>query len=71
MLIVTHEMQFARAVADRILFLEGGKLIEDAPPEEFFENPRTERAKRFLNTFTFQAVKTKKSKKETKKDEKV
>lgn len=71
MLIVTHEMQFARAVADRILFLEGGKLIEDAPPEEFFENPRTERAKRFLNTFTFQTVKTKKSKKETKKDEKV
>ena len=66
MLIVTHEMQFARAVADRILFLEGGKLIEDAPPEEFFENPRTERAKRFLNTFTFQTVKAKKSKKETK-----
>ncbi|WP_373214217.1 amino acid ABC transporter ATP-binding protein [Ruminococcus sp. 5_1_39BFAA] len=58
MVIVTHEMQFARAVADRILFLDGGKIIEDEPPEEFFENPKTERARQFLNTFTFQAVKT-------------
>lgn len=58
MVIVTHEMQFARAVADRILFLDGGKIIEDEPPEDFFENPKTERAKQFLNTFTFQAVKT-------------
>lgn len=57
MVIVTHEMQFARAVADRILFLDGGKIIEDEPPEEFFEHPKTERAKKFLNTFTFQAVK--------------
>lgn len=59
MIIVTHEMQFARAVADRILFLDGGKIIENAPPEEFFERPKTERAKQFLNTFTFQAVKNK------------
>lgn len=58
MIIVTHEMQFARAVADRILFLDGGRIIEDEPPEEFFENPKTERAKQFLNTFTFQAVKS-------------
>lgn len=57
MLIVTHEMQFAHAVADRILFLDRGKIIEDAPPEEFFVNPKTERAQQFLNTFTFQAVK--------------
>lgn len=57
MIIVTHEMQFARAVADRVLFLDGGKIIEDEPPEEFFEKPKTERAKQFLNTFTFEAVK--------------
>ena len=57
MIIVTHEMQFDRAVADRVLLLDGGKIIEDAPPEIFFENPKTERAKQFLNTFTFHAVK--------------
>ncbi|KOS64555.1 amino acid ABC transporter ATP-binding protein [Lysinibacillus agricola] len=48
MLIVTHEMGFAREVADRILFLDGGKLIEDASPEEFFTAPSTQRAKDFL-----------------------
>ncbi|EON73611.1 amino acid ABC transporter ATP-binding protein [Lysinibacillus sphaericus] len=48
MLIVTHEMGFAREVADRILFLDGGKLIEDASPEEFFSAPSTKRAKDFL-----------------------
>ena len=53
MLIVTHEMQFARAVADRIVFLEGGHILEQAPPEEFFDNPKTQRAREFLNTFTF------------------
>lgn len=57
MIIVTHEMQFARAVADRVLFLDGGRIMEDEPPEIFFERPKTERAKQFLNTFTFQAVK--------------
>ena len=60
MLIVTHEMQFARAVADRIVFLEGGKIQEDEAPEEFFEHPKTERAKKFLNTFTFESVKREK-----------
>ncbi|WP_281217392.1 amino acid ABC transporter ATP-binding protein [Lysinibacillus capsici] len=48
MLIVTHEMGFAREVANRILFLDGGKLIEDAPPEQFFSAPSTQRAKDFL-----------------------
>lgn len=48
MLIVTHEMGFAREVADRILFLDGGKLIEDASPAEFFTAPTTQRAKDFL-----------------------
>lgn len=60
MIIVTHEMQFARAVADRIIFLEGGKIQEDGTPEEFFEHPKTERAKKFLNTFTFESVKREK-----------
>ena len=53
MIIVTHEMQFARAVADRVVFLDGGKIIEDALPEDFFEHPSTDRAKKFLSTFTF------------------
>ena len=48
MAIVTHEMGFAREVADRILFLDGGKLAEDAPPREFFTNPSCDRAKQFL-----------------------
>ena len=55
--IVTHEMQFARAVADRVVFLDEGKIIEEEPPEIFFRNPKTERAKRFLSTFTFHTVK--------------
>ena len=57
MIIVTHEMQFARAVADRIIFLEGGKIQEDETPDEFFQHPKTDRAKKFLNTFTFESVK--------------
>jgi arginine/lysine/histidine transport system ATP-binding protein len=48
MAIVTHEMGFAREVANRILFLEGGRLAEDAPPDIFFTNPRSERACQFL-----------------------
>lgn len=57
MIIVTHEMQFARAVADRIIFLDGGKIIEEAAPEEFFNRPETERARQFLNMFEYDAVK--------------
>jgi len=49
MLCVTHEMGFAKAVADRVLFLDQGEIIEDAPPTEFFSAPRTERARRFLS----------------------
>jgi len=48
MIIVTHEMGFAREVADRILFLEGGYLVEDSSPEEFFSTPKSARAKEFL-----------------------
>ncbi|MBQ8835502.1 MAG: amino acid ABC transporter ATP-binding protein [Oscillospiraceae bacterium] len=54
MVIVTHEMQFARAIADRILFLDGGGIVEEAPPEQFFTNPKTQRAKDFLQTFTYE-----------------
>ena len=53
MMIVTHEMAFARAVADRVIFLDGGSIVEESAPDEFFTSPRTERAKRFLNTFTY------------------
>ncbi|MCM3761587.1 amino acid ABC transporter ATP-binding protein [Alkalihalobacillus oceani] len=48
MAIVTHEMGFAREVADRVLFLDQGILMEDAPPSEFFTAPKSERAKDFL-----------------------
>lgn len=48
MAIVTHEMGFAREVADRVLFLDGGVLVEDATPEEFFTNPKSQRAQDFL-----------------------
>jgi arginine/lysine/histidine transport system ATP-binding protein len=48
MAIVTHEMGFAREVADRVLFLDGGVLVEDAAPQEFFTNPKSQRAKDFL-----------------------
>jgi polar amino acid transport system ATP-binding protein len=48
MIIVTHEMGFAREVADRILFLDEGKVIEDSPPSEFFVQPKQERARQFL-----------------------
>ena len=58
MIIVTHEMQFARAIADRIIFLDGGKIQEESSPEEFFTNPKTQRAKEFLKTFTFEKRKT-------------
>ena len=48
MLCVTHEMGFARQVAERVLFLDGGMIIEDAPPEAFFNAPKSPRAKAFL-----------------------
>ena len=53
MVIVTHELSFARAVADRMVFIDGGKIVEEAAPEEFFENPKTDRLKRFLESFDY------------------
>lgn len=58
MLIVTHEMQFAKAVADRIILLEEGKIWEEGTPEEFFNNPKTERSKEFLRSFTYKRKET-------------
>lgn len=49
MLIVTHEMQFAKAVADKVIFIDQGKIVEEAAPDKFFEHPETERAKQFLS----------------------
>lgn len=54
MVIVTHEMQFAKAVADRVTFLEGGKIVEEGDPKKLFEKPETDRLQRFLQTFTYE-----------------
>jgi ABC-type polar amino acid transport system ATPase subunit len=48
MLCVTHEMSFARKVADRIIFMDRGEIVEDAPPRKFFSAPESDRARRFL-----------------------
>ncbi|WP_347903185.1 amino acid ABC transporter ATP-binding protein [Pseudomonas purpurea] len=53
LLIVTHEMAFARAVADRIVFMDAGRILEQNPPETFFTNPQTARAQQFLEKFSF------------------
>lgn len=50
MVVVTHEMNFARRVADRILFMDNGSILEENTPEEFFTNPQTKRAQDFLNS---------------------
>ena len=54
MFIVTHEMGFAKLVANRIIFLENGKICEESDPKEFFSNPKTQRAKEFLNIFQYE-----------------
>ena len=54
MVIVTHEMQFARAIADRIIFMDGAKIVEESTPDKFFTDPSTQRAKDFLRTFEFE-----------------
>lgn len=56
MVIVTHEMEFAKAVADRVIFMDKGFIIEEGTPEEFFTNPKSDRAKQFLNTFTYENI---------------
>lgn len=49
MVVVTHEMGFAKEVANKVLFMDEGKILEEAPPEEFFENPKNERLQSFLS----------------------
>lgn len=56
MVIVTHEMEFAKAVADRVVFMDEGTIVEEEKPGEFFLYPKTERAKKFLNTFNYEAL---------------
>jgi ABC-type polar amino acid transport system ATPase subunit len=48
MLCVTHEMGFAKQVADRVIFMDSGEIVEQADPETFFENPQSDRLKKFL-----------------------
>ena len=60
MLIVTHQLEFARAVADKIVFIDDGLIVEEDTPEQFFNNPRTERARKFLSAFMFDRIEAKK-----------
>ncbi len=53
MLIVTHEMEFARAIADKVIFIVDGEIEETGTPEQFFTQPQTERARKFLNIFHY------------------
>jgi len=52
MLVVTHEMAFARSVADRVIFMDRGEIVEMAPPEAFFSHPKHERTRAFLGQIT-------------------
>lgn len=56
MVVVTHELEFAKHVADKIVFMEEGKIVEVSSPKEFFENPKTERAKSFLSSFDLSLI---------------
>ena len=54
MVIVTHEMGFAKAVADRVIFMDSGCIVEQGEPNEFFDHPQSERARQFLDVFSFE-----------------
>jgi ABC-type polar amino acid transport system ATPase subunit len=56
MVVVTHEMAFARDVATRVMFMDEGRIVEEATPHEFFENPKSERLKNFLSRVTRKTV---------------
>jgi glutamate transport system ATP-binding protein len=49
MIVVTHEMGFARSAANRVVFMADGRIVEEATPDQFFSNPRSDRAKDFLS----------------------
>ena len=51
MVVVTHEMPFAKAVSNRVIFMDGGVIVEQGDPIEVFENPKEERTKQFLRVF--------------------
>lgn len=53
MILVTHEMSFAERVADRIIFMDGGKIVEESSPQQFFKGPTAERAQQFLSVFDY------------------
>ena len=57
MLIVTHEMGFARAIADRIVFMDEGRIVEVDPPRKFFADPSSDRARKFLDILSFEGAK--------------
>ncbi|MCR5604738.1 MAG: amino acid ABC transporter ATP-binding protein [Lachnospiraceae bacterium] len=54
MIVVTHEMQFARAVADRMIFMDGGRIVEEGNAVEFFDAPKTDRLRKFLHSFDYE-----------------
>ena len=54
MIVVTHEMQFARAVADRMIFMDGGRIVEEGKADEFFDDPKTDRLRKFLHSFDYE-----------------
>jgi ABC-type polar amino acid transport system ATPase subunit len=51
MAVVTHEMGFAREAADEVVFMDGGRIVEVAPPDQFFRHPKSERARQFLERY--------------------
>lgn len=66
MVIVTHEMRFAEAVADRMVFLENGLVVEESVPAQFFHQPHTQRAQQFLASFCYDSVRDGKNMQNTK-----
>lgn len=56
MIIVTHEMEFARVVGDRLLFMDKGKIVEESRPKDFFTKPKSERGQQFLDSFHYESV---------------
>ena len=66
MVIVTHEMRFAEAVADRVVFLENGLVVEESAPAQFFHQPQTQRAQQFLASFCYDSVRDSKNMQNTK-----
>ena len=56
MIVVTHEMGFAKEVADRVVFMDNGVIVEEGSPEEIFDNPKSERLVAFLSSISFKFI---------------